>query len=78
MKIGLYVGERRDVERSLTAIVAAERRSLHGVWLPGVRARVRELTDAAAGEVVLSPLAVGDGAASLVATLAAMQDLEAG
>lgn len=35
MKLSLYVGETRDLERSLEAIVDAERRGLHGVWLPG-------------------------------------------
>jgi F420-dependent oxidoreductase-like protein len=35
MKLSLYVGETRDLERSLAAIVDAERRDLHGVWLPG-------------------------------------------
>ena len=35
MKLSLYVGETRDLERSLQAIVDAERRGLHGVWLPG-------------------------------------------
>jgi len=35
MKLSLYVGETRDLERSLAAIVDAERRGLHGVWLPG-------------------------------------------
>jgi len=44
----------------------------------GVRARVQELTDAGADEVVLWPFAVGDGAASLIATLDAMQELAAG
>jgi F420-dependent oxidoreductase-like protein len=35
MKLSLYVGETRDLERSLEAIVDAERRGLHAVWLPG-------------------------------------------
>jgi F420-dependent oxidoreductase-like protein len=35
MKLSLYVGETRDLERSLEAIVESERRGLHGVWLPG-------------------------------------------
>ena len=35
MKLSLYVGETRDLERSLEAIVDAEQRGLHGVWLPG-------------------------------------------
>ena len=35
MKLSLYVGETRDLARSLTAIADAERRGLHGVWLPG-------------------------------------------
>lgn len=35
MKLSLYVGETRDLERSLEAIVDAERRRVHGVWLPG-------------------------------------------
>lgn len=35
MKLSLYVGETRDLERSLAAIVDGERRGLHGVWLPG-------------------------------------------
>ena len=35
MKLSLYVGETRDLERSRAAIVDAERRGLHGVWLPG-------------------------------------------
>jgi F420-dependent oxidoreductase-like protein len=35
MKLSLYVGETRDLERALEAIVDAERRGLHGVWLPG-------------------------------------------
>jgi F420-dependent oxidoreductase-like protein len=35
MKLSLYVGETRDLELSLEAIVDAERRGLHGVWLPG-------------------------------------------
>ena len=34
MKLSLYVGETRDLERSLAAIVDGERRGLHGVWLP--------------------------------------------
>jgi F420-dependent oxidoreductase-like protein len=35
MKLSLYVGETRHLEHSLASIVAAERRGLHGVWLPG-------------------------------------------
>ena len=35
MKLSLYVGETRDLERSLGAISDAERRGLHGIWLPG-------------------------------------------
>lgn len=35
MKLSLYVGETRDLERCLAAIVDAEQRGLHGVWLPG-------------------------------------------
>ena len=35
MKLSLYVGETRDLERSLGAISDAERRGLYGVWLPG-------------------------------------------
>ncbi|HEU6446439.1 MAG TPA: LLM class flavin-dependent oxidoreductase [Gaiellaceae bacterium] len=35
MKLSLYVGETQDIERSLQAIAEAERRGLHGVWLPG-------------------------------------------
>ena len=35
MKLSLYVGETRELERSLAAIVDAERRGLHGIWLPG-------------------------------------------
>lgn len=43
MKLSLYVGERRDLERSLAAIVAPEGRGLHGVWLAGVRSATPEL-----------------------------------
>jgi F420-dependent oxidoreductase-like protein len=35
MKLSLYIGETRDLERCLAAIVDAERRGLHAVWLPG-------------------------------------------
>jgi F420-dependent oxidoreductase-like protein len=35
MKLSLYVGETGDLARSLEAIDDAERRGLHGVWLPG-------------------------------------------
>jgi hypothetical protein len=31
----LYVGETRDLERCLAAIVDAERRGWHAAWLPG-------------------------------------------
>lgn len=40
MKLSLYVGETRDLERSLEAIVDAERRSLARGVAPG-RARSR-------------------------------------
>ena len=35
MKLSLYVGETRDLDRSLEAIDDAERRGLHAAWLPG-------------------------------------------
>ncbi|HEX2412313.1 MAG TPA: LLM class flavin-dependent oxidoreductase [Solirubrobacteraceae bacterium] len=35
MKLSLYAGETRDLERCLAAIVDAERRGLHAAWLPG-------------------------------------------
>jgi F420-dependent oxidoreductase-like protein len=35
VKLSLYVGETRELERSLEAIVDADRRALHAVWLPG-------------------------------------------
>lgn len=35
MKVSLYVGESRDLRACVDAIVDAERRGLHGVWLPG-------------------------------------------
>ena len=35
MKLSLYVGESRDLERCLEAIGAAERHGLHCAWLPG-------------------------------------------
>jgi F420-dependent oxidoreductase-like protein len=63
--------ERGWTEELLDAVVACGDEA-------GVRARVQELTDAGADEVVLWPFAVGDGAASLVATLDAMQELAAG
>jgi hypothetical protein len=34
MKLSLYVGESQDAVRCVDAIVDAERRGLHGAWLP--------------------------------------------
>jgi hypothetical protein len=75
MKLSLYVGETRDLERSLAAILDA-------VVAWGDQShfdeRPRELAKAGADEVVLWPFPAGDDPAdSLTATLDAMQELAA-
>ena len=76
MKLSLYVGETRDLERSLAAIADAERRGLQAVWVPGGLA-LDTLTVLALAVERTEQIRLGAGIAYAWPRLDAMQELAA-